>query len=172
MICPRGFILVRNMKTGDIRPFFVKVREEDIIRTGEYEAARSDRITFTRNGSWLIEDHDVYTIRNMSALLAPSTLTLVSTRVAQYTVTLPAYVFAADSAVLISKASNGNTTFENCMVEAELIDKDTEGLSRTLRIRFVDRSGGLTSTNIQNVSGVKLSVSIQGYSENPEDYEE
>ena len=173
MHCPRGFILVRNMRTGDIRPFFVKVREEDIIRAGETEAAQSDRVTFSyTNSNWLIEEHDVFFILNMSTIQAPSELTLVSTRIAEYTITLPEYVYAASSAILITKYSGANSVFENCNVEADFQNINNLGMSRTVRIRFIDANGRLTAANIINVNGLKISINIKGFSDNPSNYEE
>lgn len=161
-ICQRGFLMVRNMRTGDISPFFLKVREQDIIWKDQVPT-RDDVVDNKITDNWLIETHTYLNRASMSKRTVIPALTYVSTRKATGTITLPMKVNATTSAVLISKESGDSALLQNCSVEANLIEADGSGLSEKLQISLISSGGEWNSTNVGTISGY-VNISIIGFS--------
>lgn len=172
MICPRGFLLIRNMQSGELRPFFLKVREEDIIRRGDIDAEVSDRVTPSYDNGWFIEKHTAYNRINMYRRLAVPQLTRSSTRKASTTISLPEGVLPASAVITVGIDSNDIQLLENSHFEVNLVDpSNVTGLSTTLKVELINPSGNLTDTNVTAVSGARLMIDIKGFSEDPANYD-
>lgn len=162
-ICQRGFLMVRNMRTGDISPFFLKVREQDIIWKDQLPT-RDDVENNEISDEWLVETHTLLNRASLSKRTVIPALSYVSTRKAVGTLNLPMKVNATTSTVLISKESNDMVLLQNCSVEANLIEPDDDGLSEKLQITLVSSGGEWNSTNVATVTGY-VNISIIGFSE-------
>ena len=161
--CPRGFLMVRNMRTGAVVPFFIKVREQDIIWESDVAALNAVAAYSEIDDTW---DYDVDTTTNrveMFKVLSITDLTFVSTRKATLTITLPVSVNATTSGTFITKESNDTTVLENTMVEGRFINSDDSGLSNILQITFISVNGEFTSSNVTNLSG-NLNILVRGFS--------
>ena len=172
MICPRGFLLIRNMQSGELRPFFIKVREEDIIKRGETDAEISDRVTPSYDNGWFIEKHTAYNRVNMYKRFAVPQLTRVSTRKAYATINLPEGILPDSAVISVSVNSNDIVLLENSHFELSIIDASAvTGLSTTLKIELINPNGNLTDTNVTEVSGARLMVDIKGFNEDPASFD-
>lgn len=162
--CPRGFLMVRNMRTGDVVPFFIRVREQDIVWESDIAALNAVAAYSEVDDSW---DYDVNTTTKrveMFKVVSVSDLTFVSTRKATLTVTLPMSLNASTSGAFITKDSNDTTVLENAMVEGKFINIDDGGLSSTLQITFISINGEFTSSNVTGLTA-SLNILINGFTE-------
>lgn len=162
-ICQRGWLMVRNMRTGDMSPFFIKVREQDIVWKDQVPT-RDDIVDNKISGDWLIETHTLLNRVIASCRTAIPALTYVSTRIATATISLPFKAKAATSMIQVSKESNDVMILQNANVEAKMDNADESGLSETITITMISPSGEFSSTNISSISGY-LNISIIGFTE-------
>lgn len=164
MLCPRGFLITRNVRTGEMRPFFIKVREDDIVWKGA-EGETADIIKAGLTDGWLWETHSKLNRVSLKKKITIPVLTQVSTRVATFTVKLPKDVRADNAVIIAGKNSNNGKVLQNCSVEAELIETDeTTGLSYTLQISLISPLGELTESNLAIISG-SVMIDINGFTE-------
>lgn len=163
-ICPRGFLMTRNMRTGEVRPFFIKVREQDIVWKDQ-AVTRDDIVVnaLTEDDGWNYETHTLNNRVQMNNVLSIPEMTFVSTRKTTVTIDLPLSVNASTSGVFITKDSADNSVLENALVEGRFIDVDSNGLSNKLQVSFISIDGEFTSSNISGLSG-KLNILIHGFS--------
>lgn len=124
MLCPRGFLLIRNMRTGDLAPFFIKVREEDIIwsdGTGPIFASEvagiglknivsrssssgSDMIdTTVTDDGWVFETHSFGNRIYADARITVADFNYISTKKEVVVVNLPFSVNYKTSSLIVSK---------------------------------------------------------------------
>lgn len=163
MKCPRGFLMVRNMRTGDLRPFFIKVREQDIIWKDE-AATRDDIVENGVTGDgWLYETHTLLDRVQLSIHTTIPKLTYVNSRKITATITLPYRINALKSTIIINKFSNGAMLLENSNIEATLSNPDASNLTDVLDITIVNPSGEFTSSNVAGISGM-MNILIHGFS--------
>ena len=163
MICQRGFLMVRNMRTGNISPFFLKVREQDIIWKDQLPT-RDDIVDNKITDDWLIETHTLLNRATLSKRTVIPALTYVSTRKVTGVLTLPMKVNATSSTVIVTKESGDYALLQNCSVEASLIEADGYELSEKLQISLISSSGEWNATNVASVTGY-LNILIMGFSE-------
>lgn len=159
----RGFLMVRDPESGNLVPFFVKVREEDILNySGQ---TRNDEITGDSSG-WKYVTHSLSTDKriHLSRRFPLDGLTYVRENNCYVKVSIPFKLSVNDTTILIGKESSGSTVFSQTFVEACLTDVDDSGYSSTLEIRFYDSKSGFTETNI-NLDTLIVSVEINGYME-------
>lgn len=157
--------MTRNMKTGDMKPFFLKIREEDIIWKDQV-ATRDDIVDnqITLDG-WEYETHTYLNRVIMNTRMAMPVFTYDSQRRAYATITLPLSVNVDTAAVFINKYSDEIRVLENCNLEGHLINENTTtNLSNTLELILSSANGELTETNLVTMSGI-LSIFIKGFSE-------
>lgn len=162
-ICPRGFMMIRNMRTGEVRPFFIKVREQDIIWKDQAVTRDDIVVNEMSDDGWNYETHTLNNRVQMYKVVELTSLTYVSTRKATVTITLPVNVNASTSGSFFTKNSADNTVLENALVEGRFINADETGLSNTLQITFISINGEFTSSNVTNLSG-SLNILIHGFS--------
>ena len=160
--CPRGFLFVRNMRTGDIVPFFIRVREEDIIWTSDVSALTTEAGYVENDNTWDYEVDTTYNRIKMFKGINVSDLTYISTRKATFNINLPTFVNIARSGAFITKKSNDISVIENSMVEAKFINANESGLSNTLQVTFISINGEFTSSNVINLD-FNLDVLIHGF---------
>ena len=124
MLCPRGFLLIRNMRTGDLAPFFIKVREEDIIwsdGTGPIFASEVPGIglknTVSRSSSsgsdiidttvtddgWVFETHSFGNRIYADGRLTVADFSYISTKKEVVVINLPFSVNYKTSSLIVSK---------------------------------------------------------------------
>ena len=123
MLCPRGFLLVRNMRTGDLAPFFLKVREQDIIWESGDSAAKSANATSVNRVSrksssgsdlidteitddgWTYETHTVGNRLYADGRVRVNDFVFITTKKEIAIIDLPFGVNADTSSVIVSKIS-------------------------------------------------------------------
>ena len=131
MLCPRGFLLVRNMRTGDLAPFFLKVREQDIIwesgsgpifasddsaaksasatpanRISRKSSSGSDLIdTEITDDGWTYETHTVGNRLYADGRIRVNDFVFITTKKEIAIIDLPFGVNADTSSVIVSKIS-------------------------------------------------------------------
>ena len=126
MLCPRGFLLVRNMRTGDLAPFFLKVREQDIIWesgtsstfTSDNSAAKSANRVSRKSSSgsdlidteitddgWTYETHTVGNRLYADGRIRVNDFVFITTKKEIAIIDLPFGVNADTSSVIVSKIS-------------------------------------------------------------------
>mgnify|MGYP007031478246 CR=1 FL=1 len=159
----RGFLMLRNMKTGDTRPFFIKVREEDIIWKDQ-AATRDDIVETKMTKGWFCETHSLLKRICLRRRLALPTLTFVNTRKATCTITLPKKINASTSVLHVIKESGGNNVLENAMIEGAMVNADADGLSTTMEITLASPDGEFQKTNITGLV-CYANIVIDGYYE-------
>lgn len=163
MLCPRGFLLTMNMRTGDLRPFFLHVREEDIIWKDQV-ATRDDIVEVKEEASWLIETHTLLNRAYLNARLAFPTLTYVSTKKVTMSFNLPVALNASKSTITINKESNDIVLIEDSSIEAKLVEADeATGLTKKLVVTLINPDGSFTNGNIQSISGCFVNIMINGF---------
>lgn len=160
--CPRGFLFVRNMRTGDIVPFFIRVREEDIVWTSDVSAMAAEAKYIEADNTWDYEVDTTYNRIKMFKGINVSELTYISTRKATFNINLPAFVNIARSGAFITKKSNDISVIENSMVEAKLINENENGFSNTLQITLISVNGEFTSSNVTNLD-FSMDILIHGF---------
>lgn len=163
-ICPRGFLFARNMRTGDIVPFFVRVREEDIIWTSDVNEMAAEAKYIEADNTWDYELDTTYNRLKMFKVVSISDLTFVSTRKATITLALPVSVNSTKSGSFITKKSNDSSVIENSLIEAKLVNEDENGLSNTLQITFISINGEFTSSNVSGLN-FNLDIYVHGFIE-------
>ena len=159
----RGFLMVRNMKTGEVRPFFLKVREQDIVWKDQ-PATRDDIIETKMVNKWLCETHTLLKRIILKRRLALPTLTFVNTRKATCTITLPKKINASSSVLHIIKESVDNLVLENAMIEGCMINPDGDGLSNTMEITLASPNGEFQTGNLVAIT-CYANIVIDGFYE-------
>lgn len=161
--CSRGFLMVENRKTGEVKPFFIKVREEDIIWKDQV-ATRDDIVETNIINSWLCETHSYLKRIILKRRLALPELQYVGTRKVTSTVTLPKKIKAETSVIHVIKESSENRILENSIVEGQMISVDDDGLSNTMRIVLASPNGEFTNANVSSLSCF-VNIVIDGFYE-------
>ena len=123
MLCPRGFLLIRNMRTGDLAPFFIKVREEDIIWSdgspifasevagiglknivSRSSSSGSDMINTTvTDDGWVFETHSFGNRIYADARITVADFNYISTKKEVIVINLPFSVNYKTSSLIVSK---------------------------------------------------------------------
>lgn len=147
---PRGFLFVRNKKSGEILPYFIHVREDDIYWN-----------TVPESG-WTVRNYDNIKQVDLQAHMSIPELTIESSRKVSAKITLPVSL-GSRSIIQVTKFSNGNSLLENSVVEAQLDDYTGE-TTNILSIYFINSSSLFTEENITSLTG-KLNISIRGFLE-------
>lgn len=161
--CSRGFLMVENRKTGEVKPFFIKVREEDIIWKDQV-ATRDDIVETNIINSWLCETHSYLKRIILKRRLALPELQYVGTRKVTSTVTLPKKIKAETSVIHVIKESSENRILENSIVEGQMINVDSDGLSNTMKIVLASPNGEFTNVNVSSLSCF-VNIVIDGFYE-------
>lgn len=147
MKIPRGFFFIRNKQDGQILPFFLRVREDDILWNKSDESG------------WIIRTYENIGRADIEKQIDIKNLTFETTRKISMSVTLPKSI-TSQSTIQLTKFSNGNSILENAVIEAKL-DNFTNGVSNTLVVYFFSPLGSFTQENITSLSG-KLNILIHG----------